>query len=467
MCWLLSVGCITATTFDMLLVAIYTMLVCNLHSFDKLEAVNTVYVGDSLRIDGSKISKVAVSNNRVLKVTKESGPTLLINAKNRGNASLHIWYKALSEPSKYSFAVMPATVYRKLSEVRGVLKEVKGIKIAAAGEYIYITGVVNNPADMELINRMSSPEKHVVNYTRLSDNVIFGEYSRLADSLFELGLYDVDIKKVENSLFLAAVARTKKQVENAEYYIKSNYPASRYDIKLVPYQIDIDVKIVELNSSESRSMGLELPAEYNLSRNTILSILDIDSILHLSEGKGTAKIVSNPSLSSNDGELASFHVGGAIPIRMTSRFSSSVDWKNYGIILNFTPKVINDDTVELSISTEFSSVDNSETSNNSNNNNSNAPSFLVREVKTIVTLDAGKAVVISGLVSKNISKSNIGLPAISNIPVLSDFFSSNDDNSSSTELAVIVTPTIRFRCGDAYIDRKLERILAEILADEV
>ena len=234
----------------------------------------------------------------------------------------------------------------------------------------------------------------------------------------------------------------------------------------VPYQIDIDVKIVELNSSESRNLGLEVPAEYSLSRKTILSILDVDTILHLSEGKGTAKIVSNPSLSSNDGEVASFHVGGAIPIKLSSRYNSSLDWKNYGIILNFTPKVINDDTVELNISTEFSSVDDS-SSTNSNNNNNNTPSFLVREVKTIVTLDAGKSVVISGLVSKNISKSNIGLPAISNIPVLSDFFSSNDDSSSSTELAVIVTPTIRFRCGEAYIDKKLDQILAEILAEEV
>jgi pilus assembly protein CpaC len=422
-------------------------------------------VGDSLRIDGAKISKVAVSNNRVLKVVKEAGPTLLINAKSRGNATLHVWYRSGTDPSKYSFAVMAAAVYRKLSEVKSILRDVKGLKISAAGEKIYITGLVNNPADMELVNRVSSSGNEVVNYTRLSDNVVFGEYSRLADSLFELGLYDVNIKKVESSVFLDAVARTKKQVENAEYYIKSNYPASRYDIKLVPYQIDIDVKIVELNSSESRNMGLELPAEYNLSRHTILSILDVDSILHLSEGKGNAKIVSNPSLSSNDGEVAAFHVGGTIPIKLNSKYNASLDWKNYGVILNFTPKVINDDTVELRISTEFSSVDNDSSSNG--NDNSNTPSFLVREVKTIVTLDAGKAVVISGLVSKNISRSNVGLPGISNIPVLSDLFSSNDDSSSSTELAVIVTPTIRFRCGDTYIDRKLERMLAEILAEEV
>jgi pilus assembly protein CpaC len=452
----------------MFLIALYTLMLCNLNAFDKLESVSTLYVGDSLRIDGSRISKVNVSNSRVLKVTKENGSTLLLNAKSRGNATLHVWYKGGGEPSKYSFTVMAANVYRRLSEVRSALKDVKGIKIYAAGEKIYLTGVVGSPTDMELIGRLSSSEKDIVNYTKLSDNVIYGEYSKLADSLFELGLYDVNIKKVESSLFLDAVARTKTQMENAEYYIKSNYPNSRFDIKIVPYQIDIDVKIVEINDSESRNMGLDVPSEFALSRHTVLSMLEVDSILHLSEGKSSAKIVSNPSLSSNDGELAAFHVGGAIPIRMSTRYSSTLDWKNYGVILNFTPKVINEDTVELSISTEFSSIDDSVLgSNNNNNNNNSIPSFLVREVRTIVTLEAGKSVVISGLVSKNISKANRGLPAISNIPVLSDFFSANDDTSDSTELVVIVTPMIRFRVGDLYIDKKLERMLAEVLSEEV
>lgn len=447
----------------MLLMALYTLMLCSLNAFDRLEQMNSLYVGDSLRVDGSKISKVTVSNSRVLKVTKESGSTLLINAKTRGNSTLHIWYRGEAEPSKYSFAIMAASVYRKLSEVKSALKDVKGIKVYTAGEKIYLTGVVGNPSDMELIGRLSSSEKDVVNYTRLSDNVVYGEYTRLADSLFELGLYDVNIKKVENSLFLDAVARTKTQMGNAEYYLKSNYPNSRFDIKIVPYQIDIDVKIVEITDSESRNMGLDVPAEFALSRNTVLSRIEVDSILHLSEGKASAKIVSNPSLSSNDGELAAFHVGGAIPIKMSTRYSSSLDWKNYGVILNFTPKVINEDTVELSISTEFSSIDDSTPSNN----NSNIPNFLVREVKTIVTLEAGKSVVISGLVSRNISKANRGLPAISNIPVLSDLFSANDDSSESTELVVIVTPMIRFRVGDLYIDKKLERMLAEVLDDEV
>ena len=432
----------------------------SLGAFDKLEPVNAIYVGDSLRVDPAKISKVSVSNSRVLKVIKDGKSGLLINAKSRGNATLYIWYKGGKEPSKYTFAVMSAVVYRKLSEIRTALKNIKGAKVYAAGEKIYITGTISEPADAEIIGRVIASEKNVENYTRLSDNAMYGEYSRLADSLFELGLYDVNIKKVESSLFLDAVARTKKQMENAEYYIKSSYPMCRFDIKLIPYQIDIDVKIVEITASESRNMGLDIQSEFNLTRHTVLSKLEVDSVLNLSEGKGNAKVVSNPSLSSNDGEKASFHSGGSVPIKLSSRYSANLDWKNYGVILNFTPKVINDETVELVIGTEFSSID-------SESSSQDVPGFLVREVNTIVTLEAGKAVVISGLVSKSDSTSNRGLPAISNIPVLSDLFSSNTSNSESTELAVIVTPMIRFRNGDTYIDKKLERMLAEVISEDM
>lgn len=436
------------------------MFVLELNAFDKLDTVNTLYVGDSLRIDGSEIKKVAVSNSRVIKALNEVKGELVINAKTKGSSTLHIWYKGKSEPARYSFTVLSSAVYRKLAELRTALNSIKGIKIYSAGEKVYITGVVQNPEEMELISRVANSSKDVVNYARLSSNHIYGEYTRLVDGLFELGLHDVNLRRVDQLLFLDAVARTKKQIEDANFYVKQNYPLCRFDVKLIPYQIDIDVKIVEINESQSRNMGLDVQSEFNLSRHTVISRLEVESILNLSEGKGYLRLLSNPSLSSNDGELAVFHVGGSIPIKLSSRYSASLDWKNYGVILNFTPKVINEDTVELSIATEFSSI------NNENSSTSDVPAFLVREVKTIVTLEAGKSVVISGLVSRNISKANRGLPVVASIPVVSDFFSSNTDSSDSTELAVVVTPMIRFRVGDAYIDRKLDSMLAEVLSED-
>jgi len=426
--------------------------------------MNVIYVGDSMRVDGSDVKKIAVTNSRVIKVTKEDGATIVVRAKSKGSSYLHVWYRSKKEPVKYGFTVISAAVYKKVSELRGALKDIKGIKINSAGEGIYITGIINSQSDYDLINKVVISNKGVFNYTKLTDDIAFGEHSKVVEGLFDIGLYDVSLKDVDGVIFIEASARNKKQIENAEFYLKSALPGGKYDLNLIPYQIDIDVKIVELTSSESRNMGLDVPGEYPLSRHTVLSQMDIESILHLSDARANAKVVSNPSLSANDGETATFHVGGTIPIKLSSRYTASLDWRNYGVILNFTPKVINDDTVELKIASEFSNVDNS--AQESNNNNTGAPSFIVREVKTVVTMDSGRAVVISGLVSKSTSKANSGLPGISDIPVLSDIFSSNSNSDEQTDLAIIVTPSVRFRCEELYIDKKLDQLLAEIMSEE-
>jgi Flp pilus assembly secretin CpaC len=443
-----------------MIIFIISFFVLSSYSFDSLKPVNVLHTGESLRIDSSKVKRVTVTNKRVLRVLKDEG-ALLINARARGTASLHIWIKDKKETEKYVFTVLSSQVYKKINELKEVLKNIKGIKITGAGEKIYITGALDKKQDLAFINKVTASNKGVMNYTRLSNLAEDTEKENIKKALAELGVYDVDIKRAGGFLYIDANARTKKQTENAEHYLQSLSLRTKFDIKLVPYQVDIDVKIVEISRSESRQMGLELPGEFSLTRHTVLSRIEVDSILRLSEAHGRAKLVSNPSLSANDGENARFHAGGAIPIKLASRYNASLEWKNYGVILNFTPKVINSDLVELKILSEFSSVE------SNNNTESEIPGFMVREVQTVVTMDSGRSVVISGLVNKSMSKSNKGLPGISGIPILSDLFSSNDVNDQDSELAIIVTASVRFRSEELLIDKKLEELLVETLGDDL
>jgi Flp pilus assembly secretin CpaC len=443
-----------------MIVLILSFLISNSYTFDSLNSVNVLHTGDSLRIEATDIKRITVTNKRVIRVLKD-GEALLINGKARGTASLHIWRKDKKDSEKYVFTVLSAQVYKKVSELKSLLKNVHGIKISGAGENVYITGSVDKKEDLSLINKITASNKGVMNYVGLSNSAEDLEKEKIRKALTELGVYDVIINRTGGVLYVEASARTKKQIENSEHYLRSTSPNGKFDIKLVPYQIDIDVKIVEISRSESRQMGLELPGEFSLTRHTVLSKIEVDSILRLSEAHGRAKLVSNPSLSANDGENARFHAGGAIPIKLASRYNASVEWKNYGVILNFTPKVINSDIVELKILSEFSSIENNA------NNDAEIPGFMVREVQTVVTMDSGKSVVISGLVNRSMSRSNKGLPGVSGIPILSDLFSSNDVNDQESELAIIVTASVRFRSEESFIDKKLEELLVETLGEEL
>ena len=426
--------------------------------FTTLSDVNSLYVGELIKLDAKDIKKVEVSNKRVIKVSRGDGRTLSIQAKSKGSAVIYIWNKNNDTPMRYSFSVISGSALKKAAGIKEALRNIKGIKISSAGEYIYITGSVSKKDDLQLVDKITASDNKIVSYVNMEGTGYNSEYPKISTAMVELGLYDVNIKHADGVMVVQASARSQRDVEHGVFYLKSSYPKAITDIKLVPYQIDIDVKIVEVNRTQKRELGLETPSNIMLSRHTVLSNIELDSILNLYDAKGLAKVVSNPSLSANDGQTASFHVGGSIPIKLSSRYNASLDWKNYGVILNFTPKVISEDVVELSIESEFSSLD-------GQSNDDSVHGLLIRGVKTVVSMDSGRSVVISGLVSKSSSTATSGLPIVSDVPVLSDIFASNSKNAEATELAIIVTPSIRLKCEELLIDKRLESLLIESLED--
>lgn len=414
-----------------------------------------LYTGQSIRVSSKDIKKITVTNPRVIKVLKESKDFILVKAKRKGSASIYILKKGLKEPKQYSFTVLSSAVYRKLITVRDALVNIKGIDIKNAGEYVYINGKVRKESDLLRINKIANLSKKIISNVRLDRKIIFSNKNKLIEDLINIGLTGVKINVAKNILFIKGEAKNKKTLEDGLFYAKRFFPSARCDFKLIPYQIDIDVKIIEIVKSEIQNLGLDFPSTYDLANHSIISKIKLDTYLNMAEQNGKAKVLSNPSLSSNDNEKASFHVGGSIPIKLTSKYSSDLNWKNYGVILSFLPSVLKNGVIKLAIESEFSNVD-SETKEN------DVPSFSVRKVNTVVTVRSGRTVVISGLINKNKSFSNSGLPYVSKVPVLSSVFSSNSKNKIDTEIAVIVTPRLKVKGEEYLISKDLKELFLEV-----
>lgn len=433
---------------------IFLSLFLNIYPFDELKDNNTLYVGQSLRINAQDISKITVVNSQVIKVKKDSNDSVLITAKRIGSTSIYL--KNKEDEKQFHFTVMSSEVHKRLEAINEVLKNMENLKTTVAGEYIYIRGVLRNEEELQKLKEILNSYKKIINLTTIDSLISTKKDSKIVEDLLNIGLYDVSFKRIKDTIFINASARNSSIIEDANFYIKKYYPNAKFNIKLIPYQVDIDIKIVELSRSEIKNLGIDFPGSFNnITSRNIISNIKLDSIFEFAENKGAARILSNPSLSANDREKASFHVGGSLPIKLSTRYTADVNWKNYGVMLNFIPKVISDETVELVISSEFSSMD--------SNSESEIPGFSIKKVDTVVTLDSGKTVIISGLIDSKKMKSRSGFPGTLNIPIISSVFSSNNTERVDSEIAVIVTPYIRFRAEKNYIDKKLDELLSELL----
>ncbi len=182
----------------------------------------------------------------------------------------------------------------------------------------------------------------------------------------------------------------------------------------------------------SQSSGTTLAADTKLFGLNILAALD------LAENQGLAATLANPNLTALSGETASFLAGGEIPIPLsTSLGQVSVEYKQYGVSLAFTPTVLTDGRISMRVRPEVSQID---TGSGVRLNGFTIPGISTRRAETTVELGSGQSFMIGGLLSTNSGNSIDKAPFLGDLPILGNLFKSQGFRRQETELVIIVTP---------------------------
>jgi pilus assembly protein CpaC len=171
----------------------------------------------------------------------------------------------------------------------------------------------------------------------------------------------------------------------------------------------------------------------------------VAGIIRALESDGTLKTLASPNLVAVNGEKATFLAGGEIPIPIVQGTSGigapaiSVQFKEYGVKLDFAPTVIDSGIVNLRVIPEVSQPD----YNNAVVISGFAiPAFRTRRVDTVVELKDGQSLVIGGLTNTEVTKDVRGIPILSKIPVLGVLFKNTRETVTENELVVLVSPRI-------------------------
>ncbi|TMQ56271.1 MAG: hypothetical protein E6K72_05460 [Candidatus Eisenbacteria bacterium] len=164
------------------------------------------------------------------------------------------------------------------------------------------------------------------------------------------------------------------------------------------------------------------------------------------EGNGSLRVLAHPTLVARSGEKASFHAGGEFPIPIASSQGTAgggvtvtIEWKAFGVRVDFTPTVEEDSTITLVVDSEVSQLD---FNNALTLSGFNVPSVIVRRTATTVSLRNGEYLVIGGLKQTDHAKSVERVPILGAIPVLGWFFSHSVTSADERELLVVVSPQV-------------------------
>ena len=189
------------------------------------------------------------------------------------------------------------------------------------------------------------------------------------------------------------------------------------------------------------------------TRNPLGDVTELDTQLEALETNGLVRVLAEPNLTALSGESARFLAGGEFPVPVGQEDGViSIEFKEFGVGLGFTPLVLSQGRINLQVATEVSEVTSENaffvpgatTVDDDGNLITTAglsiPGLSVRRANTVVEMPSGGSLVMAGLLQEDLRSNIEGVPGIKDVPVLGQLFRSQDYENSESELVIIITP---------------------------
>ena len=381
---------------------------------------------------GQPITRVSLTSPEVADAMVTSPGQLLIHGKAPGTISMFVWDRA-GGIKRYEVIVR-----RDLSELLQQVKQLfpgEPITVHSNGTDVVISGTVSSKYVIDKAAEVAAgyveKKEDVVNLLRQQEGVAsnqvllrvrFAEVSRSA--LQELGA-----SFFTNGLDDRWIGRTSTQ----------QFAAPVFDDGRVVFSDLLNLFLFDAKNS-------------------------VGGVIKALQNKGLFQSLAEPNLIAENGKEASFLAGGEYPYPVVQgggdRNSVTIQFKEFGVRLTFTPTIVGTDLVKLKVAPEVSSLD---FANALTIEGFRVPAISTRRTQTEVELQDGQTFAIAGLMNNTLTSQMSKIPGIGDIPILGYLFRSKAAQKNQTELVVMITPTI-LRRGTTGVSPKLPDLVEPYLA---
>jgi pilus assembly protein CpaC len=238
---------------------------------------------------------------------------------------------------------------------------------------------------------------------------------------------------------------------------------------ITPNQVNLRVRIAEIDRNTLKEFGINWNAMLSSSRfafglvtgnptaatgavgmntataNFTSSNASIDSVINALAQEGLIHMLAEPNLSALSGQTASFLAGGEFPVPVGSTIGTgaslapiiTIEFKKFGVSLEFTPTIIDGTRINMHVRPEVSQLS---TTGQVVLEGTTIPGLSVRRADTSIELGSGESFAIAGLLQNNSEQQISKIPGIGDVPILGALFRSDQWQRNETELVIIVTP---------------------------
>lgn len=348
---------------------------------------------------GVSLAKVKVEDDKVVQVEVTSPKEIVLHAKSVGNTSLMVWDKS-GQVTVMDVAVLGAASGMGAAALQGKLNQLlpteKGVAVTTAGNSLVLTGTV---ADAVKVDKAMAVAEAYAGKDKVINMLQVGAPQQV---MLEVKMAEVS----KNLLDRLGVNFKGASIDGVAYGLLSDF-----------------------------SIGAAGTITFKSGNNTVTIDADkTDTVL---------KILAEPNIIAISGQEGSFLAGGKfyIPVPQGGTNNAiTLEEKDFGVGLRFTPTVLEKDLINLRVSPEVTEL--AKASETSNTTIANYPTLITRRVATTVQLRDGQSFAIAGLIKNNVTENIKRFPILGEIPILGALFRSSSFQTEKTELLFVVTPRL-------------------------
>lgn len=195
------------------------------------------------------------------------------------------------------------------------------------------------------------------------------------------------------------------------------------------------------NAAQANALAGNIPSSNENKSATLFGFnagaVQVGVLLEALESKGVVRTLAEPNLSALSGQEAKFLAGGEYPVPVSQNNDRiTIEFKPFGIELNFVPRVLDDNIINLELAAAVSAID---PTNGFQQSSIKIDAFRRRETSTTVELRDGESFAIAGLLQDDFRDLNGQVPWLGDLPVLGALFRSAEYQRQQSELVIIVT----------------------------
>jgi pilus assembly protein CpaC len=398
-----------------------------------------ILVGHSVVIHTDpRLTRVLVGNPAVVTTETTAPDEVVVTAIAPGSSSVVLWQENNQSRIIEVFSDVDVSLLRE-----AIARSFPGEAIQAEAEEgrVVLTGTASSPAVADQIGKMGAPfSKDIVNSIRL------GLPHRQKQVMLKVRFAQVDRSKVSEfgiNLFSTGATNTFGATSTQQF---GGFSGS--NVGSVP--ANVTPGTITGNNIAQGAIGNALsgqPGGFGTSDllNLFLfrSDINLGAIVRDLQQRNILEILAEPNLLAASGEPASFLAGGELPYPVVSGVAGAatvnVQFKPFGVKLEFTGTIEDDNTIRLKVAPEVSSLD---FTNAVTVSGFVLPAIATRHAETIVELRDGQSFGIAGLLDQRTVSQYSKVPGLGDLPILGQLFKSRNISKTNSELIVIVTPTI-------------------------